>query len=597
MAARMIEQETNERFSVSDDVGLTYEQVLWIAVGVIALALRLTRLGETPLSAVEARGAIQAWRAASGEGMPLMGYEPLLLALNSLLFTVLGANDALARLAPALFGVVLCLTPWLLRGYLGRLGALTTGLYLALSPTTLVASRQLGGATLAVAGAMASVGAMVRFIDTERRAWLDFSAIALAFAVTGGSAAYGILLPLAASYVLAWKLGGMRGPFALDHLLPRVSAWGRRWAITFVVAALVLATGVGRNPAGVSAVGEMFTEWWARFGPAASAPVSPLLLLTVYELPAIVFAIGGAAVAVRRGRRRYALLLVGWAGLGLLLLWLMPGRIPTDALWVVLPLAMLGGLAVEEISSDGWRLGSGEAVHLAVVLVLWAHVYLTLARYAARGDVTSLLLALVTVLVQVLVGLAVAVSLGWPTSLRTAAVGTGVALFLLTTAAAWGVAYGRAADPREPLLADPTAEGVRDLVETLEELSWRETGTPTTLPFVYEAAEDSVVTWYVRSFEQARRVDVLDDLDAGRLGATVVTVGREAAFPEDAVASYAGQDFAVSRRWTPRSVTCGFWASGCEAGAKWFLLRRGVELPEADEWVTLWRGTEASYSH
>jgi predicted membrane-bound mannosyltransferase len=124
---------------------------LWVLIAVVALALRLTHLDAAPLNASEAREAMLAWRVGQSfqtagrlESLPhASGYSPLLLAANTLLFTVCGASDALARLWPALFGSVLALTPFLLRRRIGRVGALAAGLYLALSPTALLASRQL----------------------------------------------------------------------------------------------------------------------------------------------------------------------------------------------------------------------------------------------------------------------------------------------------------------------------------------------------------------------------------------------------------------------------------------------------------------------
>ena len=90
---------------------LTVEMALWILVGVLALVLRLANLDAAPLSAAEARWALLAWRAVTGQGLPTGGYSPFLLTMNSLLFVLCGASDSLARLVPALFGVLLALVP------------------------------------------------------------------------------------------------------------------------------------------------------------------------------------------------------------------------------------------------------------------------------------------------------------------------------------------------------------------------------------------------------------------------------------------------------------------------------------------------------
>ena len=212
---------------------LSVEMALWVLVAALALVLRLVRLDAAPLNAQEAREAMLSWRAATGQGMPEGPYSPVLLALNALLFTLCGTSDSLARLWPALLGSALVLIPWLLRQRIGRVGALVAGLYLALSPTTLVASRQLDGATLVALGGMALLGGLVRFVETDPRAtacrlWLGFSAGGLALAVTSSPSAYGMLLSMALSWLLlawVWPDEGIRRMWERLRRPPRVRFW------------------------------------------------------------------------------------------------------------------------------------------------------------------------------------------------------------------------------------------------------------------------------------------------------------------------------------------------------------------------------------
>jgi hypothetical protein len=222
-------------------------------------------------------------------------------------------------------------------------------------------------------------------------------------------------------------------------------------------------------------------------------------------------------------------------------------------------------------------------------MVLWAYAYLMLGRYAAFGDREDLALVVIAVVLQVLLGLSFRLVLGPVVPFRTAAAATAVAVLALTLSAAWGVAYERPADPREALLSAPTALGIRNLVQTLHDLSWEQTGMPSTLEFVFEAPEDSVLTWYLRGFEMARRVDGLGDVRADDLGAVVVSAGPAEAVSGAVGAAYSGQDFAVHRQWSPRALECRFWESGCNVAVGWFLFRDAPPLPEAMERATLWR--------
>ncbi len=65
---------------------LTLETLLYIVIFVIAVALRLGRLGAYPLSEVEAQQSLVAWRLYHGDTLQASYYSPLLASLNALSF-------------------------------------------------------------------------------------------------------------------------------------------------------------------------------------------------------------------------------------------------------------------------------------------------------------------------------------------------------------------------------------------------------------------------------------------------------------------------------------------------------------------------------
>lgn len=580
--------------NVSDE-GMTKRQaVLWAVIVVVALAMRLAQLGAAPLTAAEARQATAAWQAIAGQGMPVRDYSPLLLTANSVLFWISGASDVLARFWPALFGAGLVLVPLLFRRRLGWTGALASGIYLAFSPTALVASRQVAGTAIAAAGAVASVGGLFRFLETENRRWLMFGAVSLSVAITSGAAVYGLLLPLALAWILASRpeLGGrtIGGRHAVSLLKDSAS----QFLLVLTLSALALSTGLGWNPSGLGGVGALLADWFERFQAADAVVASPVTLLVVYELLGVVFGVGGLIWGLRYDRY-WAVLLGLWTGLAAALLMIMPGRMPTDLIWVVVPMAMLVGLAARAVLSLHWpaRVGPNVA-YGALVLILWAQWYLAVARYTVSGQRVDLAMAVAVLGLQVLLGLGFAFLLGTDSAVRTAAAGTGVVLMALMVSVGWGVAYGRPADPREILITRPTAVNVRDLVATMRDLSWQQTGMPTTLEFVYEAPADSVLSWYLRDFQVASRVDRLSEFHPADVGPIVVTLEADETTASDALGEgeYVGQDFSLERQWAPNLIGCRFWQSGCRVAVDWFLFRDGPGLPEAETRATLWRRIE-----
>src|SRR5690606_28533863 len=96
--------------------------LLWAAVALVALGMRLVQLGTLPLSEGESALAYEAWRAASGESANLnrAALNPFAFNLTNLHFYLFGAGDAVARIGSVIGGTLLVLSAWLYRPLLGR---------------------------------------------------------------------------------------------------------------------------------------------------------------------------------------------------------------------------------------------------------------------------------------------------------------------------------------------------------------------------------------------------------------------------------------------------------------------------------------------
>ena len=94
------------------------------------------------------------------------------MRMPALLMPGLGADDVIGRLVPALAGMGLVLLPWLMRRWLGGIGALVAGLLLAVSPTLGVASRTADGTMLALLAGGLLLVAWLRYHEEGDRRWL-----------------------------------------------------------------------------------------------------------------------------------------------------------------------------------------------------------------------------------------------------------------------------------------------------------------------------------------------------------------------------------------------------------------------------------------
>src|SRR3972149_5232739 len=156
---------------------LTIEQCLYLLAFLLALGVRLLRLGAVPLSEFEAGWALQALGLSRGETI-LLGTQPLYTLFTSLVFALLGSSNGLARTLPALAGSALVFVPYLWsRGFYRFRGVAWIAAFgLALDPGLVAASRLAGGPAPALTFVLLALG----FIFSQSAAWAGiFAGLAL----------------------------------------------------------------------------------------------------------------------------------------------------------------------------------------------------------------------------------------------------------------------------------------------------------------------------------------------------------------------------------------------------------------------------------
>ncbi len=552
------------------------ERLLWVVLLLLTAALRLMGLGIAPLSSAEAVQALAAYQTAHEGGIPPEAQiiSPLLFHTNILLFALFHGGDGLARLVPAICGIGLTLTPLLLRRYLGRWGALGSGLLLALSPTLLALSRTLDGAIPAALGIMLLVGAVARYLDSWQSAWIPLGGVGLALALTAGPTVWGLLAGLALALVAGLWLWREQLPWVWPILRPSLG----RALVALALGLFVLGAGLGLHPAGLAATGEQFLRWLApgaehRINFGLQVLSEPLILLT---------GIAGAALALSR-RHGMGLLWLFWAAVGTIGAVLMPTP-ASPVLWLV-PLAGLGGLAVEELAralqksiqrTSGW-------VYTALSLVLWIHSILMLARYSRYSQPVDLFLVGIGVALQVLLILLFGITLSVPEEdetpeeasrrallfiLHRAALAFGVILVAVTFAAGWRVAR---VCPGEPtcapgIISDPVAPDLRLLAAETEQMVTRQPAQSEAECRLRLVALDPAVVWALRDLRS--RFCPIESPAGAPLS------------PPDAPASEEIPALIVAPAGV--SVPEGYYGTT-------FTLRRAWILPQApSEWIRWW---------
>ena len=565
---------------------LTVEMALYLIIALMAVGLRLYKLGDRPMQAGEAAQALAAWRLAQGspQGATLGQHSPLLFTTNLLLFALFGASDFLARLVPALSGALLVILPYFLRHRLGRMGALTASFVLALSPSALFFSRYLGGEIVVATCALAITWGLFGYLEQRRPGYLYLMAVALALVLSAGAGTFTFILTVVTFVLVLALVNRFAGP---NEYWQRISdAWQtargtsrllRDCAVLLVVIFVLVCTGFLLRPSGLQDGIDLFIAWLSAFQPRVGGHpwYYHFQLLLVYEPLILVFGLAAVVYLLKR-RDLFSLFLAYWSAIAFLIYALASGRGPGDVLLIVVPLALLAGtfmgrLLDELVARASWV---WEGLFVALACPVIVHLGLELGGYASRGGRNYLLLALAAVFI--LIGLLVLywVSFGAAPTLRAGGLVLLLVLTILTVSTSCKLNYWRGSDPGEIIVASPTSPNVFDLVETLEFVSSRK-GDPRTIALTVHQGAGPALAWYLRDFDDVEFVDQLSP----SVDTPVVIAPAEEQEPTLG-ANYSGQDFVLASSWKLQGL------SGSDL-MEWLFYRRARTPVQTDN-VILW---------
>ncbi|MPZ14271.1 MAG: hypothetical protein GEU73_07575 [Chloroflexi bacterium] len=475
--------------------------LLWGALGIGSLVLRIAMIDRAPLDSHEAALAFAAWQAALGEtGDSLVASgAPLLARLIAGLFWLFGASDVTARIVPALAGAALPLTPSLLTGLLGSRVTLTAGVLIAVSPIMVHLSQVADPAMMTALLAMVVVASAVR-LATDRPAWAPWTfasglglalahhptvLLALLAAAAGALATWNLSRAQARGWLAALQGEAARGPIALG-----------------VGTAVVAATGGLMDLRGV---GFMLGDVWTGLGAVAAPTTFPsrnLAALLAYAGPLIVLAAAGFVLDLRAGSR-LALFLGQWTLLLLVLSMDFGQAVVAYAALPIAPAALLAAgalahlptrLATYRLSGAGWTVVALSIASGGAALVIVGH--------AAGADRP---VPPFTALAGIGLGaLTVEAWRRWASRadrVRAAVILGTLAFVVFSAGSIARLSFGGSPPGTEILKREETAPAFREMFEELNVLARGDER----VVLVYDASTPIAARWYGRAISQLER--------------------------------------------------------------------------------------------
>lgn len=339
-------------------ITITLEALLYLALIVFSLVIRLPELNTIPLNDAEAHEALAVYRIIEprAPGSHLTTHNPLMFSANVLTMSIAGTDNSTARLPTVIVGVVVIVLPLLFRRWLGAANVLIVSALLAISPVLLTASRTMSGSVWSIALAIGAAYCIGRFIETRR----------LAFALTATTAAVmlvlmaepaGFLTFLGITFGLIFAILTTDDPDRRERYIIRETLAHWPWLRSLFFAALAVGA-VGTVfmlfPQGLGGIGELLGQSIQGFvvRPANYPVVYPLFASLFYEPLLWVFGIAGAYLVITSEpltpeRQLIHRVLVGWLIASVAFALIYQGAGSDHALWFTIPLVGLAALTVE----------------------------------------------------------------------------------------------------------------------------------------------------------------------------------------------------------------------------------------------------------
>jgi uncharacterized protein (TIGR03663 family) len=333
------------------------ELIAWGVLIALALGLRLYDLGARPFHHDESQDAYFSWilqQDGDYKYDPLL-HGPLRFYLTAAIYTIFGASDFTARLAPALMGTSMVALMYPLRRQLGRIAAYAAAVFLAIGPSYLYFSRFAREDIYIAAITLAMLVVVFRFFDEPRR-WHPAAFGALLAASFATKESTFITIFVAGSFFLVatgwqWRRAGSLREAPIVRRLLEVGweshAWG---AAAFLAVYTLTFTTFLTHPSGIYGLWTGLDYWLGQHGVGrgGESDVFYSVVLFGHEWPMIALGIVGAVVAFRRPTLLRLFLV--WAFVLSLLVYSWAGE---KFAWLVLhpllPLILLAGVGLQEI--------------------------------------------------------------------------------------------------------------------------------------------------------------------------------------------------------------------------------------------------------
>ena len=542
-------------------------QLISVSILIVGAVLRLVDLGGAPLTNQEAQHALNAAQETVHASLFSEAIDPQSSAafydsITGILFEVGGASDLNARLASALAGIGLILSPLLLKKKNGLGISLLMAAMIAVSPIFVTVSRTATGGSIASMGLLFT---LLIILAGEEDEYAYLGAIGLGIALASGRSGYNGVIIL--SLVLL---------FGSKNEIPKKMRQVGLWLVPLTL--LMAITRFGFSFSGISAFFESIFAYMQSWSMSADYSAASILMLIPIYSPALLMFGGVGAIQSLRKRTAIDFAFLAFFSVSITFLLIYPGRQPEDVVWPALPLVFFASKTISKLASE-FSANGIKPMSVVIALVLGILYIRFNFQISASNDPIALIdQPYIQLVINLFIATAIVVvfALGW--SWHAARVGLvfglGFIFISIGISSLWRLSFEPATKSAGELWRhQATTQGLASLMQTLESTSELSSGSSSGLGLQILDPAPATLKWALRD---QKNVDE---------PAPPIVLAREGEGEPQLSADYIGQALVIGESWGWGSALppnfIHWWITReapVESERWWILIREDIAL-------------------
>lgn len=340
---------------------------LFIGIVIVSFILRFYNLDLRPFHHDE---AVHGWFTCKILNTGDYHYQPwahgpLQYYITALIFHLFGASEFTGRIIPAFLGVLLVLSAYPLRRYIGEVGSIFLAAFFAISPSILYYSRFFRNDIYVVLFAVLILITVLKYLDTQKLYWATFTGCLAALSVSAKENAY-IVLFIFVSFGVLYLIrerDRLKIRATIKKNLPAiVTALLAGFIIYFILYSFFLQHLTDPIYAIPDAV-----DHWSHYTGGPSGPFYFYIpIMALYELPILIFGLLGIFYYwIREKNNVLMLFLTYYFAVSMIIHASIHEKAPWLVMHLILPLTIIASGYIEKLIHSDWR-----SVKKVLVLVL-----------------------------------------------------------------------------------------------------------------------------------------------------------------------------------------------------------------------------------